>query len=98
MRLKVWPPCPYSGIRRLGLIRRVEVKGYEGKKEWGIRKGSIIEGLRIPLTKFLMAIMLFEPDTSVRVAARHLDLAYHTVYSFHALIRSAIPATDTESF
>jgi transposase len=54
--------------------------------------------MRIPLTKFLMAIKLFELDTSVREAARQLDLAYNTVYSLHTLIRRAILITDTESF
>jgi len=96
--LKTFEECPHCGSTRLGRIRRVKIKCYDCKKEWGIRKGSIVEGLRIPLTKFLMAVKLFELDTSVREAARQLDLAYNTVYSLHTLIRRAILVTDTESF
>lgn len=96
--LKTFDNYPYCGSRRLGRIRRVKIKCYECRKEWGVRKGSILEGMRIPLTKFLLAIKLFELDTSVREAARQLDLAYNTVYSLHTLIRRAILVTDTESF
>ena len=96
--LKIFDECPYCGSKRVGRIRRDKIKCYECRKELGIRRGSILEGMRIPLTKFLMAVKLFELDTSVREAARQLDLAYNTVYSLNTLIRRAILITDTESF
>jgi transposase len=45
-----------------------------------------------------MAIKLFELDTSVREAARQLDLAYNTVYDLFNLFREAIARIDTEGF
>ena len=63
--LKTFDNCPYCGSRRLGRIRRVKIKCYECRKEWGVRKGSILEGMRIPLTKFLLAIKLFELSSSL---------------------------------
>ncbi len=43
--------------------------------------GVILEGVKTPLTKFLMAIKLFELDTSVRESAKnwgsHITPFYH---------------------
>lgn len=98
--LKTFPNCPYCQGTRINRIRRAKYKCYTCNREWGVRRGTILEGLRVPFTKFLMAIKLFEIDTSVREAAKQLGLAYNTVYNLHSLIRNAIFAADrsTTSF
>jgi len=89
--LKTYEECPYCGSKRFNRVRRFKYKCYSCHREWGVRRGSILEGLRVPFTKFLMAIKLFELDTSVREASKQLGLAYNTVYNIHSLIRKAIP-------
>ena len=44
-----------------------------------------------------MAIKLFELDTSVRESAKHLGLAYNTVYHIYQKLRHAIVLTDTNN-
>jgi transposase len=51
--------------------------------------------MKIPFTKFLMSIKLFELDTSVRESAKQLDLAYNTVYHLYQILRYAIVIADT---
>jgi len=98
--LKTYHDCPYCHGARINRVRRAKFKCYTCNREWGVRRGSILEGLRVPFTKFLMAIKLFEIDTSVREAAKQLGLAYNTVYNLHSLTRNAIFAADgsTTSF
>lgn len=93
--LKRYEVCPFCGEDRLGRVRRTKYKCYRCNKEWGVRRGSILEGLKIPFTKFLMAIKLFELDTSVRESAKQLGLAYNTVYRLYHILRHAIVITDT---
>ncbi len=95
--LKTSGECPYCGSRRFNRVRRFEYKCYSCHREWGVRRGSIIEGLRVPLTKFLIAITLFEIDTSVCEPAKQLGLAYNTVYNIHSLIRNANLAADANA-
>jgi len=95
--LKTFEECPYCGSKRFNRVRRFKYKCYSCHREWGVRHGSIIEGLRIPFTKFLIAIKLFEIDTSVREAAKQLGLAFNTVYNIHSLIRNAILAADANA-
>ncbi len=92
--LKSFSECPYCQGTRINRVRRAKYKCYSCNREWGVRRDSILEGMRVPFSKFLMAIKLFEIDTSVREAARQLGLAYNTVYNIHSLIRRAILATD----
>ena len=98
--LKKFHDCPYCQGTRINRVRRAKYKCYSCNREWGVRRGSILEGLRVPFTKFLMAIKLFEIDISVREAAKQLGLAYNTVYNLHSLIRNAIFAVNesTTSF
>jgi transposase len=92
--LKTFRECPYCQGTRINRVRRFKFKCYNCNREWGVRRDSILEGLRVPFTKFLIAIKLFELDTSVREASKQLGLAYNTVYNIHSLIRKAILATD----
>ena len=95
--LKRYTVCPLCGEDRIGRVRRTKHKCYRCNKEWGVRRGSILEGMKIPFTKFLMAIKLFELDTSVRESAKQLGLAYNTVYHLYQVFRHAIVIADTNN-
>lgn len=92
--LKTFTACPHCQGTRIKRVRRFKYKCYSCNREWGVRRDSILAGLRVPFSKFLMAIKLFEIDTSVREAAKQLGLAYNTVYNIHSLFRNAILATN----
>jgi transposase len=96
--LRRYDHCPFCESTRIGRIRRSKFRCYECRKDWGPRRGSIMEGLRVPFTRVLMAIKLFELDTSVREAAKQLGLAYNTVYDLFNLMRESIAHTDTDGF
>jgi len=95
--LKRYATCPFCGKHHIGRVRRFKFKCYCCNKEWGVRRGSILEGLKTPFTKFLMAIKLFELDTSVRESAKQLGLAYNTVYHLYQILRHAIIITDSDN-
>jgi transposase len=95
--LKQYTACPFCGENHIGRVRRFKIQCYHCNKEWGVRRGSILEGLKIPFTKFLMAIKLFELDTSVRESAKQLGLAYNTVYHLYQTLRHAIIISDSEN-
>ena len=95
--LKRYTKCPFCGEIRIGRVRRSKFKCYHCNKEWGVRRESILEGMKIPFTKFLMAIKLFELDTSVRESAKQLGLAYNTVYHLYQSFRHAIVISDKNS-
>jgi len=94
--LMMFDVCPFCGSTMLGRVRRGKFKCYGCRKEWGQRKASILDGLKIPFTKFIMVVKLFELDTSVREASRQLGLAYNTVYSVFNIIRSSIVSIDAD--
>ena len=95
--LKRYTTCPFCGENHIGRVRRFKFKCYRCNKEWGVRRGSILEGLKTPFTKFLMAIKLFELDTSVRESAKQLGLAYNTVYHLYQILRHAIIFTESDN-
>jgi transposase len=95
--LKRYTTCPFCGENHIGRVRRFKFKCYRGNKEWGVRRGSFLEGLKTPFTKFLMAIKLFELDTSVRESAKQLGLAYNTVYYLYLIFRHAIIHTEDDN-
>jgi transposase len=85
--LQQFDQCPYCENTRIGRVRCGKYKCYRCRKEWGPRRGSILEGLRVPLVRVLIAIKLFELDTSVREAAHPVGLSYNTVYDLFDLFR-----------
>ena len=95
--LKRYTTCPLYGENHIGRVRRFKFKCYRCNKEWGVRRGSVLEGLKIPFTKFLMAIKLFELDTSVRESSKQLGLAYNTVYHLYQILRHAIIISDSDN-
>ena len=95
--LQLFDHCPYCENTRIGRVRRGKYKCYGCRKEWGPRRGSILEGLRVPLVRVLISIKLFELDTSVREAADQLGLSYNTVYDLFDLFRRSIIRTDSDT-
>jgi hypothetical protein len=63
----------------------------------GSPRGNILEGQKTLSQKFLMAIKLFELDTSVRESAKQLGLAYNTVYHLYQILRHAIIITESDN-
>lgn len=88
--LQPFTECPYCKGERIGKIRRGLYKCYHCRKEWSRRRGSRLEQSRVPFQKVLLAIKLFELETSVRKAAKQLGLAYNTTYNLNNLIRQVI--------
>jgi len=95
--IKLFDHCPYCESNRIGRVRRGKYKCYGCRKGWALRQGSILEGLRIPLVRVLIAIKLFELDTPVREAAHQLGLSYNTVYALFELFRQSIVRTDSNT-
>jgi hypothetical protein len=79
--------CLYCENTRIDRVKCGEYKCYGCRKKWGPRRGSILEGLRVPLVQVLIAIKLFELDTSVLEAAHQLGLLYNKVYDLFDLFR-----------
>lgn len=70
--LESFHECPYYHGKGINRVTRAKYKCYFCNREWGVRRDSILEDLRAPFSKFLMATNLFEIDTSVREAAKQL--------------------------
>ena len=88
--LKEFGGCPYCGSERFWRVRRNFYKCSQCKREWSIRKGSVLEGLKIPLHKFVLALKLFELEVPALRASKELGLAYNTVHKLFQLIRKKI--------
>jgi transposase-like protein len=72
--IRKYDRCPHCESTRIGRVHRSKFKCYNCRRELGPRRGSILEGLRVPLARVLHAIKLFELDTSVRESADQLAL------------------------
>ena len=94
--LQRFTECPYCKGQRIGKIRRGLFKCYHCRKEWSRRRGSRLERSRVPLQKVLLAVKLFELETSIRKASQQLELAYNTTYSLYDLIRQIILTLTSE--
>jgi hypothetical protein len=57
--LKTFDSCPFCHAKNVGKIRRNFYKCYKCKKEWSVRKDSILEDLKVPFSKFILAVKLF---------------------------------------
>ena len=96
--LRTFDVCPFCGGTRFGRVRRGRFKCYGCRREWSIRRDSMLEGLRTPFAKFLMAVKLFELGTSANAAKKQLGVSYNTVYGIFDLIRRSIGSMDLEQF
>jgi transposase len=78
--LKTFDRCSFCGHPEIGRVRRSFFKCYGYRKEWSIRKDSILEGLKVPFTKFILAVKLFILEVPVNKACKELELAYNTTH------------------
>lgn len=88
--LKTFRTCPYCGSDRVKRARRKSYKCYGCKREWGVRKGSVLERSGVKYGQFLLALKMFELEIPVLRAAKELGLAYNTVRRLYMLFRKKI--------
>jgi transposase len=88
--LKIFDNCPFCHAKNVGKIRRNFYKCYKCKKEWSVRKDSILEDLKIPFSKFILAVKLFIFEVSAHKAHKELDLAYNTTHKIYTKLRQCI--------
>ena len=88
--LKTFRQCPFCGGSSIGKVRRNFLKCYRCRKEWSVRRESILEDLKVPFSKFLLAIKLFVLEVPVNRAYKELSMAYNTAYKVYSKIRQAI--------
>lgn len=74
------PTAPTARVHTLAACGGASTICYACRRKWSPRRGSLLEGLRLPPGKFLLALKLFELEVSARRAARELSLAYNTVH------------------
>ena len=94
--LKTFRKCPYCGNRQFGKVRRNFYKCYLCKREWSVRKGSILERMKIPFNKFVLSLKLFELEIPVLKACKELELSYNTVHKLFMVIRVKIYKKSSE--
>jgi transposase len=80
--LKTFKFCPFCGGKSIGRVRRKFFKCYGCRREWSVRKDSILEDLKVPFSKFLLAVKLFVLEVPVNRAYRELGIAYNIIYRF----------------
>lgn len=81
---------PFCGGRSIGRVRRNFFKCYSCRREWSVRKDSILEDLKVPFSKFLMAVKLFVLEVPVNRAYGELRIAYNTTHKIYSKIRELI--------
>ena len=84
--LRVPSDCPACGSTGIRQIRRNQYRCRDCRHEWGVRKGSILEGLRISFRTFITVVRLFADDVPANEAAHRLGLAYNTVSEIYQRI------------
>ena len=92
--LKTWDSCPWCGGQNVGMIRRSKYRCRNCGREWGMRKGSILEGTRISFRTFVNTVQFYADDIPVNDAARRLGTAYNTTYDTYTRIRRAVIEKD----
>jgi len=88
--LKTFDSCPFCHAKNIGRIRRSFYKCYKCKKEWSVRKDSILEDLKIPFSKFILAVKLFILEAAAHKAHKELDLACNTTHKIYTKLRQCI--------
>jgi transposase len=71
-------------------VRRKFFKCYSCRRERSVRKDSILEDLKVPFSKFLLAVKLFVLEVPVNRAYRELGIAYNTTHKIYSKIRELI--------
>lgn len=88
--LQLRQPCPKCGTGSAGQIRRGKFRCRTCGREWGLRKGSILDGTRISFQTFLTLVQLYADDVPAHDAAGRLQIAYNTVNEIYARIGNVI--------
>lgn len=88
--LKEYRECPYCRGNNIWRIRRYKYKCRNCRKEWGIRKDSILENFKIPLRKVILSIKLFELEISALKASKQLKISYNTILKLYDFYRHLI--------
>jgi len=88
--LKTFDACLFCGNFPPGKVRRQREKCSRYEREWSICRESLLEGLRIPLSKFVFALKLFAFEVPVNRAQRALGISYTTAHRVCGLLRKAI--------
>jgi transposase len=88
--LKIFDSCPFCSAKNIGKVRRNFLKCYNCRREWSIRKDSILQDLKIPFSKFIIAVKLFILEVPVNRAYKELDLAYNTTHKIYTRLRRCI--------
>ncbi|GIU70913.1 MAG: hypothetical protein KatS3mg003_0392 [Candidatus Nitrosocaldaceae archaeon] len=88
--LKRFDRCIYCNNEHIGRVKDNCYRCYRCKKEWSVRRDSILYGLRIQFTKFIGALKLFELEIPVLKASKELGLAYRTTYKIYTIIREKL--------
>jgi transposase len=63
--IKTFKSFPFCGSITIGKVRRNFFKCYKCRKEWSVRRDTILEDLKVPFTKFILAIKLFVLEAPV---------------------------------
>ena len=77
--LKTFENCPFCKSESIGKVRRNFYKCYGCRREWSIRKGSIL------LSKFILAIKLFILEVPVNKAYKELGISYNTTHKIYQM-------------
>jgi transposase len=88
--LKVYESCPYCGCKEYWGIRRRKYKCKGCRREWSIRKGSILDNFKIPFRKFLLSLKLFEMELSALRVSKQLKISYVTALKLYDFYRYMI--------
>jgi len=88
--LNTFDSCLFCNAKNIGKIRRNFYKCYKCKKEWSVRKDSILEDLKVPFSKFILAVKLFILEVAAHKAHKELDLAYNTTHKIYTKLRQCI--------
>ena len=82
--LKTFENCSFCKSESIGKVRRNFYKCYGCRREWSIRRGSIL------LSKFILAIKLFILEVPVNKTYKELGISYNTTHKIYQRIRKAI--------
>ncbi|GBC93810.1 hypothetical protein HRbin15_02312 [bacterium HR15] len=77
--LKSFRLCPYCGSDQVKRARKKSYKCSACKREWGMRRGSVLERSEVKFGPCLLALKMFELEVPGLRAAKELGLAYKTV-------------------
>jgi len=58
--LKTFHQCAKCGSTKIGRIRRNKYRCYNCKDEWNIKKGSILDGSKLGMKKFILFLKLVD--------------------------------------